>query len=246
MITVIHVNMHWFQCQSWWVSVSNVVKLPAVHSLGFPLPGPGTHSSVNRREVMDLIVQLKKLIHWHHALLSPFNSDDFVQRWLWYVCLRADLVSVSSPGLFRYEKTAAVSCKATVGPVGVVETKRATTVAVTWILDGDGVGHHGDYTAAARIPLSLGGGKKEERHISSKTNKNWGCNVWLLKHCTLNNNVSGTTDRPNNFRSQWSNMLHIPRLHAVILILTQPLTSTSNRCTRKYWRQFWGSLVDIT
>lgn len=37
--------------------------------------------------------------------------------------LGADLVCVSSPGLFRHVQAAAVSSEATVGPVGIVETK---------------------------------------------------------------------------------------------------------------------------
>lgn len=87
--------------------------------------------------------------------------------------LRADLVSISSPGLLRHIEAAAVLCEAAVGPVGVVETKRTTVLAVTRVLDGDGARHHGDNTAAARIPLSLGGGRKEEeeRHISFKANE---------------------------------------------------------------------------
>lgn len=69
--------------------------------------------------------------------------------------LALDLVSISSPGLFRHEEAAAVLCEAAVGPVGVVEAERAAAVGVPWVLDGDGARHHGDNTAAACIPLSL-------------------------------------------------------------------------------------------
>ena len=78
-------------------------------------------------------------------------------------CLSADLVSISSPRLFRHIESAAVSCEAAVGPVGIVETKGATVLGVTWILDGDGARHHGDNAAAACIPLSLGAGSRWRR-----------------------------------------------------------------------------------
>lgn len=77
-------------------------------------------------------------------------------------CLGADLVSVSSPGLFGHIEATAVSCEAGVGPVGVVETKQATVLGVTRVLDGDGARHHGDNTAAAGIPLSLNRARGEE------------------------------------------------------------------------------------
>lgn len=71
--------------------------------------------------------------------------------------LALDLVSVSSPGLFRHEEATAVLCEAAVGPVGVVEAERAAVLGVPGVLDGDGARHHGDNTAAACIPLTLDG-----------------------------------------------------------------------------------------
>lgn len=72
----------------------------------------------------------------------------------------ADLVSVSSPLLLSYIQAAPVSCEAAVGPVGVVKAEQATVLRVTWILDGDGAGHHGDDTVASCTPLPLNGGRK--------------------------------------------------------------------------------------
>lgn len=74
----------------------------------------------------------------------------------------ADLVSIPPPLLLGHIQAALVSGEAAVGPVGEVEAEGATVLRVTWILDGDGAGHHGDHTAAACIPLPLDGGVKND------------------------------------------------------------------------------------
>lgn len=77
--------------------------------------------------------------------------------------LPADLVGVAPPRFFGHVQTAAVLHEAAVRPVGVVETKGASVVAVSRVLDGDGAGHHGDDAAAACVLLSLGERRKEGR-----------------------------------------------------------------------------------
>lgn len=75
--------------------------------------------------------------------------------------LPADLVGVPPPWFFGHVQTTPVLREAAVRPVGRVETKGASVVAVSRVLDGDGAGDHGDDAAAACILLSLGERRKE-------------------------------------------------------------------------------------